>query len=96
MEIKKIVKIKKIVVEKISWLRALVFFSLLIYCGYLWYVFICVNQLNEDERNVYVSTKERAVEFNKAGFESVLQHIEQRKQNYSDSIENIPDIFRLQ
>ena|SRR5665647_1963088 len=95
MEKKQLDKIKKIAVKKLSWLRVAVFLGFLIYCGYLWYVFICINQLDDSEKQVYMSTKEREVEFNQHGFEAVLGQIEQKKMNYDKSIENVPDIFRL-
>ena len=95
MEIKKIVKIRKIIIKKIPWLKFTILFGFLIYCGYLWYAFIYINQLNDEEKKTYMATKEQEVVFNQDNFNNVLNKIEQRKTNYATSIENVPDIFRL-
>jgi hypothetical protein len=76
----------------------LLIFSLAIfsYCAYLWYVYIYNPEWNEIRKQVYIeSWQEEEVVFNKNRFNKVIAELENRKNNFFQSTENIPDIFSL-
>jgi len=95
MDAKKVAKLKKTILEKLGWLKVLVFLVILAYCGYLWYILIYNSQLGNDDKQAYISTKEKEVEFNQKGFALALEQVEQKKARYATPMENIIDIFKL-
>lgn len=76
----------------------LLVFSLAIfsYCAYLWYSYLYQPNWSEDKKQEYIeSKKEEEVVFNKNKFNKIMAEIENRKNYFQKSVENIPDIFSL-
>ena len=93
---KKYNQIRKSIIKKIHWLGVFVFLAVLMYCGYLWYILVYTSQLSDGDKQLYINTKEKEVQFNKSDFDVMLQKLDEKKEKYVTLIENIPDIFKLQ
>lgn len=91
------------IAEKISnffkkmsgWILLVIFLSLVIYCGYLWYSYVLNPKWEESKRQEYIGTKEKEAVFNKSKFDAIISEIENRRTESGNKIENVPDVFRL-
>jgi hypothetical protein len=67
------------------------------YCAYLWYNYLYQPGWSEAQKQAYIeSRQEEKVVFNKNKFNKVISELENRKNNFQKSVENIPDIFSLE
>jgi hypothetical protein len=76
----------------------LLVFSLAIfsYGAYLWYGCLYHPGWSADKKQAYIeSKKEEEVVFNKNKFNKIMAEIENRKNYFQKSVENVPDIFSL-
>lgn len=75
-----------------------VFFGLLLaigYTGYLWYKYAQNYQWTDVKKQEYISTKNRANNFDSVKFEKVLEEINKREEAYGISMDDATDIFGL-
>lgn len=69
---------------------------ILSFYAYFWYNYIYYPGWSDNRKQEYIeSKKEESVVLNKNKLNKVMAEIENRKNNFRKSVENIPDIFSI-
>jgi len=78
-----------------GWVLVLIFLLAIGYSVYLWYVYAFNPNWGDAQKQEYINTKQRDIDFDKNKFDSVINKIKQRRSDYQKDLGNIPDIFQF-
>jgi hypothetical protein len=91
---KLVAKARIFLAGKSQWGIVIVALVMLIYCFYLWYVYIANPHWSDSQKQEYIKTKQGQTVFDQKKFDAIISEIGRRKSEY-DKTEHAPDIFRL-
>jgi len=82
--------------RKSRWLIFLILLFVVISCGYIWYKYIYVPDWNEEQKIIYMNSKEKGTVFNENKFGEIVTEYKKRKENYEKNEKEIKNIFKLE